>query len=310
MNQALQIEKIPHDGYFAEDLGTTRLLNHYHKFYFYFNISQIESSFRHLWTNTYILNVKHGNFSSLVNILEENCLEIEQELSKFNFKSKRAIDALGSGIRFITGNLDQNDLKEINSHLNSLFTNQKKLITQMSKYTSFANHITNRYVNDLKLIQENINTTFKAINTIDDNISTQQLYQYNIHLSNKLLSVLRNIQRTISLAFNGIVNIEIISTAELKDIVNHLKLIYRKEELLELDALHLIKMIEFSKFRVISLDNIITCILFIPILYTHPFEYQKSTLYLAYMMNSYYLLQSIGYLVSNKRNGPTKSAPR
>jgi hypothetical protein len=42
-------------------------------------------------------------------------MQIGDALLKFNYRSKRSlIDGLGSATRFITGNLDQDDLKEIN----------------------------------------------------------------------------------------------------------------------------------------------------------------------------------------------------
>lgn len=178
---------------------------------------------------------------------------------------------LGTTIRYITGNLDQNDLQEINKNLNLLFQNQEKITKQVDKYNSFANHITDRYLDDLQIIQQNINTSLKTL----DEFNQQLLVQHNILLSQKLLYTLRSIQRTITLAFNEITNLEIISATELDEIIKHLKLIYKKEELLELSSLHLFKLLEFSKFRIISSENLITCILYIPILNPTPYTYHK-----------------------------------
>ncbi|KAK9887094.1 hypothetical protein WA026_020038 [Henosepilachna vigintioctopunctata] len=178
----------------------------------------------------------------------ENCIEIENELSKFKSRNKRAIEFLGSTIRFLTGNLDQKDLKHINNDLKELFKNQNSIITRIDKFTSFANHISNRYNNDIKIIQNNINTTMEAIKYTEDEVHKIQLVHYNILLSQKLLSIIKIIQRTITLALNNITNLEIISTNELKEITDHLKFIYNNNELLELDTIHLIRIIEFSKF--------------------------------------------------------------
>lgn len=217
-----------------------------------------------------------NNSIPLINVLKDLCFEINNSLEKFNSRSKRSlIDGLGTAIRSITGNLDQNDLTEINANLEALFKNQKGLIEQINKYTSFANHITDRHFKDINTIQQNINISLRALNEIKEKLDTQILIQYNIHLAEKLLLTIQNIQRTITLAFNGIANLEIITSQELLDITNHLKLLYTKEELLELDTVHLFKLIEFSKFKVISVNNTITCILYIPILNSNPYSYQK-----------------------------------
>lgn len=209
--------------------------------------------------------------------MKDNCIEIEKQLAKFNnHRNKRAlINVLGSAIRFITGNLDQNDLNEINSNLNALFTNQEKIVKQVSKYSSFANHITDRYCKDLDIIKENINTSFAAITKISDKLNEDLLIQYNILISQKLLDTIYMIQRLVSFAFNNLTDLEVISTDELKEILNHLKLVYKTEELLKLDSTHLFKLIEFSKMKVISVGNIITCILYIPILNPNPYSYQR-----------------------------------
>lgn len=228
-------------------------------------------------SNLYILELRNRNTSfTLANILKDNCIQIENQLLKFNYhRERRAIDILGSAIRFVTGNLDQSDLKEINHNINTLFSNQEKLIKQISKYSSFANHITDRYVTDLNIIKQNINTSFVALSKINDRLNEELLIQYNIYLSQKLLDIIFRIQRLISLAFNNITDLEIISTEELTEIISHLKLIYKSEELLELDSTHLLKAVEFSKLKVASINNIIACILYIPILNPSPFVYQK-----------------------------------
>lgn len=272
---ALQIHEFNHNGFYLEDIGSAKTLNHYHKFLFYINITQIEISLSHLWTNTYLLQQKCNSSCPLINTLIDNCIEIENELSKFNYRSKRAIELLGSTIRFITGNLDQRDLNQINNQLGTLFSNQNKIVMQIDKITSFANHITNRYINDFKNIERKINSTFEALNYINEEVNKHALIDHYIHLSQKLISTIKTIQRTVTLSFNGITNLEVIKTEELKKIIHHLIQIYQKTELIDLEAIHLFKIIEFSKLRVLSVGKIITCILYIPILHPNPYLYQR-----------------------------------
>jgi hypothetical protein len=274
---ALRLEKIHSNGYFLEDIGTSKTINHYHKFYIYFNISNIESSYKNLLSNAYILELKYNkDFPYLIKALKDTCMQIGDALLKFNYRSKRSlIDGLGSAIRFITGNLDQDDLKEINSNIDQLFKNQEKIIKQVNKYTSFASHITKRYTSDMQILQKNINTSLEALNKFSDQIENQMLIQHNMYLAEKLLDSIQSVQRMITLAFNEISNLEIISAQELFQILHHLKLIYKRDELIELNGMHVLKIIEFSKFKILSVDNVITCILYIPILDPNPYTYQR-----------------------------------
>lgn len=231
-------------------------------------------------SNSYILEIRNQNQKSpfsLINVLKTNCIQIEKQLAKFNnHRNKRAlIDGLGTAIKFITGNLDQSDLKEINNNLNILFANQEKVLKQVSKYSSFANHITDRYSADLDIIKRNINTSLLAATKINDRLNEELLIQYNIFLSQKLLETIYMIQRAVSLALNNFTDLEIISFTELKEIFKHLKLIYEKDELLELDETHLFKIIKFSKKAVISTESTITCVLYIPVLNPNPYNYQR-----------------------------------
>ncbi|KAF2896864.1 hypothetical protein ILUMI_09313 [Ignelater luminosus] len=180
---------------------------------------------------------------------------IEQHLSKFKHRAKR-------GIKYITGNPDENDLIKINKNLGSLYKSQNAIVRQVDEYTSFANHITQRYSKGLEVIQSNVNSSLKVIKDVSNILDAQLAIQCNNYLSQKLLNTLRIIEQTTSLAFSEIPNLEIISDSELIQIINHLKLIYKSTELLELDTIHIFKILEFSKFRVISIKDVITCILY------------------------------------------------
>lgn len=99
--------------------------------------------------------------------LQEICINVENHAAKLliHYRTKRAlINVLGSAIKFITGNLDDNDLQDIKSNLNKLYLNDKKVITKISELTSFANHLTERYSKDMQIVSENQNLTMKAIN--------------------------------------------------------------------------------------------------------------------------------------------------
>jgi hypothetical protein len=239
----------------------------------------METSYRNLLVNTYTFKQKLNSpeTRNLIEILSNNCEQIEQTLSKFHFKRpKRAlISILGSAIKFITGNLDENDLVEINTNFNVLFSNEEKVLKQINKFTTFANHISVKYDENMKIIQENINTSLAAIYNIDNKLKLNNELNYNIYLSQNLLYTLKMIERTVSLAFKGITNLELITLDELQEIFKHLTLVHSSEALPKLDKSHPFKILEFSKFKMISIDNNIVCILYIPILQRKVYQYAK-----------------------------------
>ncbi|KAF5272469.1 hypothetical protein FQR65_LT17403 [Abscondita terminalis] len=126
----------------------------------------------------------------------------------------------------------------------------------MDKYTSFANHITERYSNDIRIIQKNINSSFNAINNITDILEVQLSIQYNNYISIRLLNILQRIERTISMAFSETINLEIISNSELIAIIKHLQLTYKPNQLIEFDTAHTFKILEYIEPEKKSMDTL------------------------------------------------------
>ncbi|KAF5302411.1 hypothetical protein FQR65_LT08499 [Abscondita terminalis] len=114
-----------------------------------------------------------------------------------------------------------------------------------------------------------------SISNMSNIIETQLVIQYNNYMSIKLLNTLQSIERTISLASSGITNLEIISNTELFEIANHLKTIYKQSELVDWNMDHMFTILEFSKFQAVSVRDVITCILYIPILDQSFYQYSR-----------------------------------
>jgi hypothetical protein len=101
----------------------------------------------------------------------------------------------------------------------------------------------------MQILQKNINTSLKALNKLSDQIENQMLIQHNMYLTEKLLNSLQSVQRMITLAFNEISNLEIISVQELFQILHHLKLIYKRDELIELNGCTFLKSLNFRNLK-------------------------------------------------------------
>ncbi|KAF5274680.1 hypothetical protein FQR65_LT16903 [Abscondita terminalis] len=152
------------------------------------------------------------------------CLEIENTYNKLEHKkNKRAlVSVLGKAIKFVTGNLDEDDLISINKNLEKLYNNQKSSIEKINTLTSFANHLTQRYSKDLEDISQNINETQNLLNSTINTLDSRTLLQTEIYQGISLLEQLKLIERTISLAFKDITKLEIITFKELLAIEKHL----------------------------------------------------------------------------------------
>lgn len=85
------------------------------------------------------------------------------------------------------------------------------------------------------------------------------------------------LERTISLASNNIINLELFTYSELVEIMEFLSQHYSQDKLLFVDQSRLFETIEFADLNLVIVNNTITFILKIPIL--HPTMYQYSKLY-------------------------------
>jgi hypothetical protein len=149
------------------------------------------------------------------------------------------------------------------------------MIKQVDKFTSFANQLTHKYVKNLDALENNINVSLTELQNLKTNYELNSILQYYLYLGDQLLQTLKTIERTVSLALNDIVNLELISTSELLDMIEHLRLTHKPNELLKLDQIHPMKMLEFSIMKVVSIDKTIVCILHIPLVKPETYQYQQ-----------------------------------
>lgn len=194
--------------------------------------------------------------------------QIEQILQKFvNRKVRRGLaNFIGKGIKFITGNLDDDDLKTINENLENLHKSKSSEIERINKLTSFANHLSQRYSEDLAILNENIVHTkilFRNLASIEE---FRIIVEYQVLQSETLLNTLLMLERTISFAIKEIPNLEIIKVEELISIETYLEQIYKTQQLSPIDHVHPFKIIEFAKIAVIGTEETISFLLKIPIL--------------------------------------------
>lgn len=280
LGQAMKVTQINTVGYFQENIGQAKMIDHYHRFFFYVNLTSFQSSYYRLIANAVVLEHKTAEDQLLHNLYRQlwsQCFEIEEYLQKLGHnRNKRALlNILGKSIKFITGNLDEDDLNEINKNLEKLYNNQKDSLEKITKLTSFANHITDRYATDIETLNNNSLVIQELIKNVTENSETQLLLLDEIYTSSKLKDTLQMLERTISLAFQDITSIELFSTKDLKQIMRYLTQNYLKEQLLSVTDKHLFKILQFSKLHLMAVNDTITFLLKIPILSLEDFKYSK-----------------------------------
>lgn len=87
--QGLRLTPIRSNGYFQEFLGRAKLVDHFHHFLFFINISQIETNYKQLLSNTAIINAKIPSDPTdevthhMQSQLHSLCLTVENLLNSF-----------------------------------------------------------------------------------------------------------------------------------------------------------------------------------------------------------------------------------
>lgn len=166
-------------------------------------------------------------------------------------------------------------MQNINQNLEHLFTNQKQISSKVNKFTTFANHLTEQYKIESEQLHSQINSTIHLLGNLEKDNEINLLIQNEILYSQRLLHTVRVLERTITLAFNGITNLELFSLNDLQTLYDHLSSIYTPQELIKLDLLHPFKILEFSKFYIIFANNSLAFILKLPVLSREPYEYSR-----------------------------------
>lgn len=281
-SQGLQVTEIPNTGYFLDPISEVRLLDHFHNFLFFVNSSDLERSYQGLVNNS-IAIVSHSKkledvvadriFRKLLNNLDE----IKQIINKLGFiRIKRGIiDGLGTVIKFISGNPDANDLKIINDNLMHLNQTQKVAINKINELTSLANHITSRLAKETEILNSNIFSTKDFLQNLQNQQDFRLMLENEVYQSDRFLNKLLMIERTITLSWHDIPNLEIITTNEIKDIYLYLSKTYSPKQVIPYDSIHPFRLLKGTRMKTIGSKDTITFLLQIPILKPYSGTYSK-----------------------------------
>ena len=230
-------------------LGTARVFNYYRSFIHYYDLTDIVVQIKIINDHYNRLKVNvavnlHSDYSEEIQNYE-NVLkfQIEHAKSKLdnilmlrseNLRTKRGlINGLGSVIKFITGNLDDNDAKRYDAILDELHKNQDNIISATNEQISLTKDIIHNFKETIQLLISNDKKINEKINEIGSNLRNfvyefrhvlfikNVFDQLNSNL-NIVIQLLQDLENAITFAKLGIPHNSIIKRKEFNFILGNL----------------------------------------------------------------------------------------
>lgn len=254
INQEITLESLDDGpGLLPFRLGATKLITHFHTFLQYVQLKNISdkieilqtqlSDFKHqLHNNTYIL------YELQIDYLSTKLVKILSHLETLEpSRVKRGLfDGLGSMIKIITGNLDHSDATKYDNAIKILQDSDNKITNQLNSHISLNNEWMAQHSEIMDKLVENqskINITLQLLSNkqADRDTSLFKYMKFAQHLAiitenvEEVLAELIRIENILafiraSSAHHSIVSIEI-----LRKMVDRLKSIYSKEQIIDLE---------------------------------------------------------------------------
>lgn len=237
---------------------------------FHFNLTSLKESYNNIQETVSSLTLRSNNtFPYLLSELNETIRETKKELNKLlpaTPRRKRGlVNGLGSIIKFISGNLDQDDLDNLQKQLNSLRQSNSKEIKHINKLISFSNSIAQKFYIEMNHVNYNMKVIKGILQQEDFKINLLEHLQYVLLCVNKFDKIIRVLQDTISLSFKEMTNVKMFSQKDITNIVKHLQLIYPTKTIIHNDQYHQFENLKLSKTQVLMMNEEMIVILFVPI---------------------------------------------
>lgn len=279
-------------------LGQAKLKDSTHEFIHYFDLQPIKNQINTIIDqyNAIEVSIKEDLcfpfMYSLSNFKEHILFQINLAKQKFlsvypfeNIRTKRAlINALGSVVKFISGNLDQEDAKHYDEAIDQLQINQDKIINTFNKQISLNIKLLDNYNETLNLIQHNQDVILQRINDVQQEISKQNfefsqyqkvrdvLDQISDNL-NSLILFLTDLENAITFSKLGTLHRSILNIDEMKIIINKLQNLYHSEQLMYINDIDLYNYYNLIEVKSYYSGYRLVFVLSIPIVHPHYFNY-------------------------------------
>lgn len=303
-------------------LGSARVKSNTHSFIHYFDLEPIRKEIQTLkeinenLTLAISLGLSHPYYVELDNFIRAISFQMITAEQKFNSLSpahrvKRGlVNALGSIIKSISGNLDAEDAAHYDKAISDLENNQKKVVTTLNKQISLTSEILENFNETVTLIRSNQQVITAGINKIrsefnkfifefNDYLETRNvLDQLNLSL-NLIIQLLSDIENAVTFARLGTFHSSILKIDELSAILNSVTKFYSTDHLIfpnfEKD-LH--KYYDLLKLEAYYSGTKIVFVIHFPIVYPEKFTYYH--LYSIPTQNSSIIIPKNSFLIMNE----------
>lgn len=274
--RALLAHKLPNNGYYLEEISPSLVISHYHTTYVPFNITIIKFTLSQLLRNLVIIDhmvrkqnntlmsTQFDHFSKALNDTYDTYAKLNlHQISKLSRNERGLLNFLGSGIKFITGNLDNNDLETITQNLQTLKHNQLNSMQKINELSSFAGNIVNKFESTLNQINENSKNIRSEFYSLDKEINTMLTLQNEYIQIINLNEFLEKLLRILSFAHLETLDLEILSLRDAEEIWKYLEIHYPKNSLRSIN--HLSELTLICKTGLLILPQMAILVIKIPI---------------------------------------------
>lgn len=176
------------------------------------------------------------NFKDVTDLLHDRYLTVVKQFKNLYPKrrGKRGLfNFVGTAVKFITGNLDENDLIQINRDIHDLRVEKNRLIRENNVQVEINKQLEDRINNIIKVINQQQNTVTNQIITARQDIingrsvnqnftALRQTFKISHHLE-LLKSHFDNIFETIQLARINVISKNFLETQEMKFVTDRLE---------------------------------------------------------------------------------------
>lgn len=297
MTQRIQIQPLQSNpGILPFKLGSSNIKIASHTFLHYIHLIPLQNQIKLITEEYYgleqIINkttsIHRNPLFNAYKHLEYEIIVVNKKIQSLlpaQRKKRGLINPLGSLVKIISGNLDQEDAKEIHDSLSQLESNENKIVKKVNKQLSLTTNLMqsinetltnvtrnqNTIKNKIEELRKNLNeVTFSYIHYLEIN---EILNQIKLNLDS-LLNFLSEIENAISFASLKTLHHSIVSPTDLKEIVNSLYKIHSHTQILFTndDYLKYYKVVETNAFYI---ENKIIFSLDFPLIHPDTFNYYQ-----------------------------------
>lgn len=296
------------------NLGATKIISHFHTFLQDIDLKEIESQVNTIKSQLAVATHKlsHGDsalFNYQIKHLYTKLEKVSVQLDTFRpTRVKRGlINPIGTIIKSISGNLDNDDALKFENALRILNKNDQTMSQSFNKHITLYKEMTiqqNQIICNLSINQRKLEKALSYVMNMTNNDNERiihyahlvQLFAILTENVQELLSEINRIENILAFSRDKSVHHSILSVKDLKNMLNQLKRIYSSEEIIDLDTRNYYEILNLASFFT---ESTVVVVIKFPITFTT--EYQLYELCPVPNNNSVIIVPPAPYIASNSQ---------